>query len=47
MSDIVGTYTFNFNGRKNKNINKDLNVLSLFNQNFFSITYDFAIDNNA
>ena len=34
MSDIVGTYTFNFNGRKNKNINKDLNVLSLFNQNF-------------
>ncbi len=46
MSDVVGTYTFNFNGRKNKNINKDLNVLSLFNQNFFSITYDFAIDNN-
>ncbi len=46
MSDVVGTYTFNFNGRKNKNINKDLNVLSLFNRNFFSITYDFAIDNN-
>ena len=46
MSDIVGTYTFNFNGRKNKNINKDLNVLSLFNQNFFSITYDFAMDNS-
>ncbi len=46
MSDVVGTYTFNFNGKKNKNINKDLNIISLFNQNFFSITYDFALDNS-
>ena len=46
-SDFVGSYSFTFNGKKNKNINKDLNVLSLFDRNFFSLTYDFAIDNNA